>query len=103
MPNFSVEQPKTETIQQNEIVDIINALKMQHEFINETETTFQLYSQVKNRAEAFFQYEFCKNEVKEDKTEQSWFKSIWDFVAGSEKEDKTIITDNNFIVRQTEN
>ena len=40
---------------------------MQHEFINETETTYQLYSQVKNRAEAFFQYEFCKQDQKEEK------------------------------------
>ena len=30
-------------IRQSEILDIINALKMQHEFINETETTYQLY------------------------------------------------------------
>ena len=54
-------------IQQGEIVDIINALKMQHEFINETETTFQIYQQVKTRAEAFYRFEFCsKNDEADD-------------------------------------
>ena len=54
MPAYSSANQEGDIIQQSEIVDIINALKMQHEFINETETTFQIYSQVKNRAEAFF-------------------------------------------------
>ena len=39
---------------------------MQHEFINETETTFQIYQQVKTRAEAFYRFEFC-NEAADDK------------------------------------
>ena len=57
-------------IKQSEILDIINALKMQHEFINETETTYQLFMQVKSRAEAFFQYEFCKSECDDPAQEQ---------------------------------
>ena len=91
-----------EVIQQSEIVDIINALKMQHEFINETEATYQLYSQVKNRAEAFFQYEFCKVEAKEEKSDDSWLKSVWNRFLGPSKEEGEVITDNNFITRLAE-
>ena len=54
MPTGAAELQGAEAIQQVEIVELINALKMQHEFINETETTYSLYSQVKHRAEAFF-------------------------------------------------
>ena len=50
---------KQQFISQKEISDLINALKMQHEFLNETETTHQLYTRVKARAEAFYHYEFC--------------------------------------------
>ena len=91
-----------EIISQDEISELINALKMQHEFINETETTFQLYAQVKSRAEAFFQYEFCKNEMSEEKTDTSWFKSLWDRFIGSGSEESEVITENNFITRLAE-
>jgi hypothetical protein len=46
-------------ITQKEIVMLIDALKMQHEYLNEIETTYLIYQQVKQRAEAFFTYEFC--------------------------------------------
>lgn len=47
MPAYSAaaaQQEGLDVIKQREIVDIINALKMQHEFINETERTYQVYS-----------------------------------------------------------
>merc|ERR1719253_2562046 len=50
---------KSQFISQKEISNLINALKMQHEFLNETESTYELYTRVKARAEAFYQYEFC--------------------------------------------
>jgi len=75
---------------------------MQHEFINETETTFQLYSQVKNRAEAFYQYEFCKSEAREGESNQSWLLSMWTKFMGPVKSEEEVITDNNFISRLAE-
>ena len=53
------EKVKSQFISHKEISDLINALKMQHEFLHETETTHKLYTRVKARAEAFYQYEFC--------------------------------------------
>ena len=46
-------------VSQKEIGDLINALKMQHELLNETETTHELYRRVKERAEEFYKLEFC--------------------------------------------
>jgi len=64
--------------------------------------TFQLYSQVKNRAEAFYQYEFCKNEAKEGESRQSWLQAMWAKFTGSSLSEEEVITDNNFITRQAE-
>ena len=101
MPALVGEQAP-EMISQAEISDLINALKMQHEFINETEMTFQLYAQVKSRAEAFFQYEFCKNEISEEKSNTSWLKTLWDKFIGAGSEESEVITENNFITRLAE-
>ena len=60
---------------------------------------------MKNRAEAFFQYEFCKNEAKEEEKAEAgnwWFKSLWDKFIGYGAEESEVITENNFITRLAE-